>query len=311
MSPEEAAARLGGGPGVGGDTGGGALRKVRVRAATRTVRIIGDPGVSEVAVEGLHEVRREGDTLVVSAHPAEGGGGFAFVPQDLGRLMAEGKAKARAAAHHAAREAARVAYAAGRPSWAPPGRGAAGQGWMGGPGRMGWGRPGGADHPAGTAGSSAGSPWPDWFEFQRWVEPLVVRVNPRLAVDADVSAGSLELSGVRGAVNVDVSFASASLEGVCGPLDVRAQAATVRIKGAVTQGTSSVRGDAAALFVTLAAGSDVTVRSRCELGRLRAVRGEQVLSPGEDLVVGRGSASLDIEASMGSVEVRVEEASKS
>ncbi|MGH9130581.1 MAG: hypothetical protein ACRDWV_02670, partial [Acidimicrobiales bacterium] len=112
MSPEEATARLAGG-------GGAALRRVRVKAATRTVRVIGDPGVSEVAVSGLHQVRREGDTLVVLAHPGEGGGGFSFVPPDVGRLVAEGKARARQAATQAAREAARVAYAAGRPGWAP------------------------------------------------------------------------------------------------------------------------------------------------------------------------------------------------
>lgn len=311
MSPEEAAARLSG----AGD--GVALRRVRVRAATRTVRVVGDPGVSEVAVSGLHEVRREGDTLVVSAHPAEGGGGFAFVPPDLGKLVAEGTAKARHAAYAAAREGARAAYSAsaGRPPWAPP----AGRGrqhrdekrewkqdwskwegwrdWMGGPGWSGMpDRPGMPNRP-GAPNRSA--------EFGRWVEPLVIRVNPRLAVDADVSAGSLEVTGVNGAVGVDLAFASATLDGLSGPVEVRAQAATVRVRGAITEGASKIRGDAAALFVTLAPTSDVVVHSRCDLGRLRVTRGEEVLAPGDPLVIGSGRASLDIEASMGSVDIRV------
>ncbi len=286
MSPEEAADRLAGGG------GGVALRRVRVRAATRAVRVVGDAGVSEVAVEGLHQVRREGDTLVVSAHPAEGGGGFAFVPPDLGRLVAEGRARARQVAQSAAREAARVAYSAGRPAWAPP-PSSRGQyrkewkGWMGGD-WMGHG---------------------DWGDFHGWADPLVIRVNPRLAVDADVSAGSLSVSGVRGPVGVDVAFASATLEGLRGPIDVRAQAANVRFRGALSEGASRVRGDAAAIFITLAPSSDVVVHSRCDFGRLRVSRGDEVVAPGEAVVIGSGRASLDIEASMGAVEVRVEEAS--
>lgn len=304
MSPEEAATRLaGGGEGV-------ALRRVRVKAATRTVRVIGDPGVSEVAVSGLHEVRREGDTLVVSAHPAEGGGGFAFVPPDFGKLVAEGTAKARRAASQAAREAARMAYAAKRSEWGPP---SAGRGRH----RNDWKRDMKEEwrertYSAGRAGLGDWMGASGWSgvhnQFGMWVEPLVVRVNPSLAVDADVSAGSLEVKGVRGAVGVDLAFASATLDGLVGPVDVRAQAATVRVRGAITEGSSKIRGDAAALFVSLAPTSDVAVHASCELGRLRVTRGEEVLAPGEALVVGTGRASMDIEASMGSIEVRVGEA---
>lgn len=294
MSPDEAAVRLAErDPGV-------ALRRVKVRAATRTVRVVGDPGVSEVAVEGLHEVRREGDTLVVAAHPAEGRGGFAFVQQDLGRLVEEGRARARQVAQVAAREAARMAFSAGRPSWTPrSSRGGSGRNWKSSwqPEREGTGWRQQADW-MGRAG---------WGDFQGWSEPLVIRVNPRFAVDADVSAGSLELTGVSGPVGVDVAFASANLDDLPGPIEVRAQASTVRIRGALSEGASRVRADAAAVFVTLAATSDVVVHSRCDLGRLRVSRGEEVLGIGEALVIGAGRASLDIEASMGAVEVRVEE----
>lgn len=287
LSAEEAATLLEAGEAAS------VLRRVRVRAATRTVRVVGDEGVSEVAVDGLHEVRREGDTIFVAAHPGEGGGGFAFVAPDLGKLVAQGRVRARQAAQGAAREAARMAYAAGRPSWAPP---AGGRPWEWGQHRPEW---------------RQGTDWQDWHDCQRWVEPLVVRVNPRLAVDADVSAGSLEVGGVRGPLSVDLAFASATLEGVGGPLDVRAQAATVRIRGAIKQGSSRVRGDAASLSVSLSPGSDVVVHARCDLGRLRVLRDGTPLAPGEDLVVGGGRASLDIEASMGSVEVRVEEVARS
>ncbi|MGH9130436.1 MAG: hypothetical protein ACRDWV_01920, partial [Acidimicrobiales bacterium] len=167
--------------------------------------------------------------------------------------------------------------------------------------------PGGPGGPSGPGGPGwSGQPGRSG-EFGGWVEPLVIRVNPSLAVDVDVSAGSLEVNGVKAPVGVDLAFASATLDGLSGPIDVRAQAATLRVRGALTEGSSSIRGDAAALLISLAPSSDVVVRSRCDLGRLRVTRGSEVLPAGEPLVVGAGRATLDIEVSMGSVEVGVGE----
>lgn len=42
------------------------IERVMVRATSRRVRIVGDPSVATVAIEGAHQVRREGSTLVVA-----------------------------------------------------------------------------------------------------------------------------------------------------------------------------------------------------------------------------------------------------
>lgn len=275
LSPEEAAARLGRAPGQGPRRSqppppgsSPTVRSVQVRAAARTVRVVGDPMVAEVAAEGLHQVHREGDTLVVTAHrrdDAGGGGSFAFVGPDLGWL-------ARRAWSEAERRGRGRGRAWPRGEWPPPP----------------WGRP-------------------DWRDWHRLVEPLVVRVNPSLAVEADVSAGSLTVSGLLGPLEVDVSAGSAALEDVGGPVTVRAQAASVRLRGRLDTGASSIRCDAGSVSVTLEPGSDVKVTARAELGRVRVGPAGEDWALGQttkDLVVGAGRASLDIEATMGAIDVR-------
>jgi hypothetical protein len=42
------------------------IERVMVRATSRRVRIVGDPSVATVAIDGQHQVRREGSTLVVT-----------------------------------------------------------------------------------------------------------------------------------------------------------------------------------------------------------------------------------------------------
>jgi hypothetical protein len=44
----------------------GRATQVRIAAAARTVRVIGDPSVNEAEIDGPHRAWREGDTLVVS-----------------------------------------------------------------------------------------------------------------------------------------------------------------------------------------------------------------------------------------------------
>lgn len=277
ISPEEAAARLGQAPGEDSRRPpppprgpGPTVRVVQVRAAARTVRVVGDPMVAEVAAEGLHQVRREGDTLVVTAHRRDdeggwGGGSFAFVGPDLGWL-------ARRAWSEAERRGRGRGRSWARAEWPPPP----------------WGRP-------------------DWRDWHRLVEPLVVRVNPALAVEADVSAGSLTVSGLLGSLEVDVSAGSAALEDVVGPVTVRAQAASVRLRGRLERGASLIRCDAGSVSVTLEAGSSVKVTARAELGRVTLASAGNDWALGQttkELVVGDGRASLDIEATMGAIDVR-------
>ncbi|MGH7704255.1 MAG: hypothetical protein ACRENY_00155 [Candidatus Dormibacteria bacterium] len=55
------------------------IRKVRVVGALHPLRIIGDPEVREAVANGLHEARREGDTLVIETRPpGDDESGFTF-----------------------------------------------------------------------------------------------------------------------------------------------------------------------------------------------------------------------------------------
>jgi hypothetical protein len=67
------------------------------------------------------------------------------------------------------------------------------------------------------------------------------------------------------------------------------------------------------VVVELEEGSDVTVRTQTELGRVRLRRGRRPVGGGagvhvnDELVVGEGHAVLDVDAVMGSVEIRAED----
>jgi len=68
---------------------------LRIRAITRRVRIIGDPAVTTVSIDGPHELRREGTTLICdSERDLPFGDPFAFLPTAMGRfrLQAPGQA---------------------------------------------------------------------------------------------------------------------------------------------------------------------------------------------------------------------------
>lgn len=61
------------------------LQRVLVRATSRKVRLVGDPAVTTVDVEGEHHLRREGATLVVTAE------GERFLPDDAFTLLSSGR----------------------------------------------------------------------------------------------------------------------------------------------------------------------------------------------------------------------------
>lgn len=302
MTPEEAAEALGGpaegegagagpGPGVPEAAGEVPARELRIRAVARSVRVLGDPEVAEVAVEGVHEARREGDVLVVNAHRG-GEGGFAFVGPHLDRFARRAMRERERAMRDWARDRGRARAREG------------GRGWSWDWSREWPDRPERPDCPDPSG-------WRDLREWHRFAEPLVVRVNPELAVEAEMSAGSLSVSDLRGPLTVEVSAGSASLERVAGPLDVRAQAAAVRIRTRLDEGQSRVRCDAGNVSVALEPGSDVRVRASCELGRIRVHAAEEWQGKGmgsREIVIGQGRATLDVETTMGAVDVRDEAA---
>jgi hypothetical protein len=226
--------------------------RVRISAAARTVRVIGDPSISEAEAEGPHRVWRDDDELVISGSE-DLSAGFRF--------------RSRHRNHRDWRD------------------------------------------------------WSDLAEWRRITEPLVVRVNPDLALTVDVSAGALSVLGVNGPLKADVAAGSARLEAVSGPLDVTARAGSVRIQGRLTAGSSRIRCDAGSVNVRLDRGSSVRVRAHVDLGRVRFHgqghgygHGSGLgAGPGglagatEDVVIGGGAGLLEIEAAMASVDITADD----
>jgi hypothetical protein len=135
---------------------------------------------------------------------------------------------------------------------------------------------------------------------------LVVRVNPDLPIDADVSAGSLRVVDVRGPITANVQAGSVVIGGVASPIDLDVQAGSVRVSGRLTAGESRIRCRAGSVQVELEPGSSVRVRARNTLGKVTLPGGRVSTGLGADVaeaVVGDGKGTLQIDAELGSVTV--------
>ena len=145
-----------------------------------------------------------------------------------------------------------------------------------------------------------------WRQWRQFAEPMVVRVNPTVPVHAEVSAGSLTVQGVTGPLSVVVAAGSARLDDVSGPFDVDTHAGTVRISGRIEAHESRIRCEAGAVSLHLRPGSSATIRARAEMGRIKIV-GRPAGDPAADgyrvATIGGGTASVQVDATMGSVEI--------
>lgn len=131
---------------------------------------------------------------------------------------------------------------------------------------------------------------------------LVVKVNPNIPVDVEVTAGSLHTSKVPVLGKVRVTAGGASLNDVIEVTDALVQAGSATVRGDISQGRSRVRVESGSLTIHLGAESNVTVRAETQLGRV-SWPGEQSGSI-DEYVAGNGSARLDIGVVMGHASVR-------
>ena len=130
---------------------------------------------------------------------------------------------------------------------------------------------------------------------------LVLRVNPAIAVDLELTAGTLATSALPRLGKVRLTGGSAHLSGVETIEDALVQAGSASIRGSLAHGRSRVRVESGQLTVELAPTADVTVRADAQMGR--------VVWPGEqqniaEYVAGEGHGRLDIGVVMGFVTVR-------
>ena len=132
---------------------------------------------------------------------------------------------------------------------------------------------------------------------------LLLRVNPALAVDVEVTAGQLSTERVPHLGKIRVTAGGAKLLDVTEVNDVLVQAGSATIKGTITQGRHRVRAESGSLSITLGDDSNVTVKSDAQLGRVSWAGGHS--GAGDEVVMGNGNARLDVEVVMGHAQVRV------
>jgi len=129
-------------------------------------------------------------------------------------------------------------------------------------------------------------------------QPLRVRVNPELPLEVEAQAGTLRVDGVRGPIKASVQAGSARLTGFEGPLELEVQAGSVRGEGRLTQGTSRLRCEAGTIRLDLKRDSSVRITGKSALGSVQVDGGSY---ENGSWVIGKGEATLDVEATMGSV----------
>jgi Putative adhesin len=137
------------------------------------------------------------------------------------------------------------------------------------------------------------------FGFNFEDRPLTVRMNPKLALDVDLQAGSLRTRAIRAPIGARVQAGRARFDDFDGPLTLHVQAGDVRARGRMAEGESKIRCEAGSVRIELERDSSVRVRARSRLGKVEL--------PNNDLdwVAGSGAATLDIDVGMGKAEVRL------
>jgi hypothetical protein len=132
---------------------------------------------------------------------------------------------------------------------------------------------------------------------------LLLKVNPRIVVDVEVTAGSLNTERVPHLGKVRVTAGGAKLLDVTEINDALIQAGQATIKGAIRTGRNRIRAESGSLSITLADDSNVTVTGEAQLGKVSWVGGHS--GAGDEVVMGNGSAKLEIQVVMGHAQVRV------
>ena len=132
---------------------------------------------------------------------------------------------------------------------------------------------------------------------------LFLRVNPNVIVDVEVTAGSLNTERVPHLGKVRVTAGAAKLLDVNEINDVLVQAGQATIKGTITTGRNRIRAESGSLSITLTDDSNVTVTGEAQVGKISWAGGHN--GAGDEVVMGTGSAKLEIEVVMAHALVRV------
>ena len=132
---------------------------------------------------------------------------------------------------------------------------------------------------------------------------LFLRVNPDIEVDVEVTGGSLNTERVPRLGKVRLTAGAAKLLDVEVIKDALIQAGQATVKGTITRGRSRIRAESGSLSIQLTDASNVTVHGESQLGKVSWSGGHS--GAGDEVVMGNGSARLDVEVVMGHASVKV------
>ena len=258
------------------------IKRVRVVGTFRAARIVADPTIREAIAEGPHMARREGDLLVIeSAFDENDIPGFVFnrgmrnwrvnIPPDI-----VGRAK----------RPPRPPRPARPPRPPRPPRGAADWTW-------------------------AEEEDASWNRRSWNSDELTVRMRPDLPLEVELSAGTVRVDGLTGPLRLDVRAGSARIEHVRGPVEAMVAAGSLRVEALLTQGTSRIRSEASSVRVNLERGSSVVIRARPDMSKMtmpgHGVVGSLGLGERQEVKIGDGAATLDIDATMSKIQVTADQ----
>ena len=122
-------------------------------------------------------------------------------------------------------------------------------------------------------------------------------------MDVEVTAGTLNTERLPRLGKVRVTAGGAKLLDVTEINDALVQAGQATISGAFATGRNRIRAESGSLSITLQDDSDVTVKGDAQLGKVNWTGGHS--GAGDEVVMGNGSAKLDIEVVMGYAAVQV------
>ena len=136
---------------------------------------------------------------------------------------------------------------------------------------------------------------------------LKVRMNPNLALSAQVNAGSLRIEGVHGPISGEVLAGSCRISDFEAPFDLSIQAGNLTASGRLVSGASKVSCEMGNVTINLEKGSSVKITARTTMGKVAVDSGggEPMFlgQSGKEVTVGSGAGSLDIDCTMGNVRV--------
>jgi hypothetical protein len=138
--------------------------------------------------------------------------------------------------------------------------------------------------------------------------PVKVRMNPTLALDVEIQAGSMTVRDVKGPITAEVDAGALRIRNFAGPISIEVNAGSFTGNGVMKQGASHIECNAGKVDLVLDEGTRVRVSGRAELGKIVMPRtgdeGGVVITKRTSEGGTPGEAELVVGVSLGAATVR-------